>query len=126
MLCYLNLRHEIAAMVPIPGQPGAYFAKDHPPARSPAATKPTPTEESADVPKYHWPRLDGRYLYFAEGRETIARHMIEMGGKEWKGIAHVEARCAKVKADKGKEVEDPAAREQRRMKRAMGLQDAQE
>lgn len=128
MVCYLNLRHQIAAMVPIPNQPGAYFVKDQPSPPVPSAALPAPpgTQETAEVPPYHWQRLDGRYLYFATGRSTIAAHLTEMGGNEWKGIAAIEERCKAKQAVLDAAAEDPKVRDERRMKRAMGLEDAEE
>ncbi|GAA5844987.1 hypothetical protein JCM11251_003172 [Rhodosporidiobolus azoricus] len=92
----------------------------------------------------HWPWLDGRYIYVAKGREAVARHMKEMGGvavdetpeaqkvkgprilrksgeeqkvSAWETIARIEERCEKSEAQKLL----PGKREERIMKRAMGL-----
>lgn len=97
MYCYLNLRNVIADLVPVPGAHNAFLARDAPPG-SPAAVEAerklkertmrkvsTPLAAAADgdethMPRYHWPWLDGRYLYIATGRTNVARHMAEMGG----------------------------------------------
>lgn len=97
MYCYLNLRNVIADLVPVPGAPNAFLARDAPPG-SPAAAElelkvkerlaskrdpqigPGGNATEQKVPEYHWPWLDGRYLYIATGRSNIARHMTEMGG----------------------------------------------
>lgn len=126
MVCYLNLRHQIAALVPIPNQPGAYFVKDEPAPPAPSPPPPASSAGAAEVRPYHWQRLDGRYLYFATGRATIAAHVVEMGGKGWQGIAAIEERCAAKHSALEAIEEDPKQRDERRMKRAMGLEDAEE
>ncbi|TKA52738.1 hypothetical protein B0A53_04191 [Rhodotorula sp. CCFEE 5036] len=93
MYCYLNLRNVIADLVPVPGAHNAFLARDAPPG-SPAAVEaerklkertmrkvPVPADgDDKTTPQYHWPWLDGRYLYIATGRANVARHMAEMGG----------------------------------------------
>lgn len=100
MYCYLNFRNVISDLVPVPGAPNAFLARDAPPG-SPAAAEaelpikeriaskrdapgllgpPAPRGTDDETPQYHWPWLDGRYLYIATGRQNIARHLQEMGG----------------------------------------------
>ena len=93
MYCYLNLRNVIADLVPVPGAHNAFLARDAPPG-SPAAVEaerklkertmrkvaPPLAADETPTPRYHWPWLDGRYLYIATGRTNVARHMVEMGG----------------------------------------------
>ncbi|GAA6056023.1 hypothetical protein JCM3770_002146 [Rhodotorula araucariae] len=78
MYCYLNMRHALENMIPVPGHPTAFLARDapldeHVPVK-PAAERPEGT------PEYHCRWLDGRFIYIARGRENVARHMREMGG----------------------------------------------
>ncbi|GAA5878199.1 hypothetical protein JCM3774_005840 [Rhodotorula dairenensis] len=95
MYCYLNLRNVIEDLVPVPGAPNAFLARDAPPG-SPAAVEAerklrertmrkvelqhTADPNATTTPAYRWPWLDGRYLYIATGRNNVARHMTEMGG----------------------------------------------
>ncbi|GAA5981448.1 hypothetical protein JCM10908_004112 [Rhodotorula pacifica] len=92
MYCYLNLRNVIADLVAVPGAPNAFLARDAPPG-SPSAAEVerklkersmrkvvTTAASEGETPTYHWPWLDGRYLYIATGRNNIARHLNEMGG----------------------------------------------
>ncbi|BGP44579.1 hypothetical protein JCM10450v2_000393 [Rhodotorula kratochvilovae] len=85
MYCYLNMRHALENLIPVPGHPTAFLARDDPldehiPAK-PLAERPEGT------PEYHWPWLDGRFIYVARGRENVARHMREMGGVSVDGDA---------------------------------------
>ncbi|GAA5997369.1 uncharacterized protein JCM10292_000211 [Rhodotorula paludigena] len=83
MYCYINMRNALSDLVPVPGHPTAFLARDAPPA-SPAAEAAAHHRKARvppeGVPEYHWPWLEGRYFYVATGRENVARHMLEMSG----------------------------------------------
>ncbi|BGP21572.1 hypothetical protein JCM10295v2_000447 [Rhodotorula toruloides] len=90
MYCYINMRNALADLIPVPGHPAAFLARDAAPG-SPAASEIGRVRSRREkrikvvagdheVPDYHWRWLDGRYLYIARGREMIARHMLEMTG----------------------------------------------
>ncbi|GAA5956082.1 hypothetical protein JCM21900_002589, partial [Sporobolomyces salmonicolor] len=157
MYCYLNFRHALSDLVPVPGHPNAFLARDAPPPPAPSLsadaashvktvtlTSPHSGHEP-ELPKYHWPALDGRYLYIAKGRQAVARHLAEMGGAKieavevenegegrdkskakaplegkvsaWRVIRQIEARCDAAKQER----EQPGRREQEAMKRALGI-----
>ncbi|GAA6006664.1 hypothetical protein JCM10207_005011 [Rhodosporidiobolus poonsookiae] len=152
MYCYLNFRNSLADLVPVPGAPNAFLARDAHASTSSAADpsgkgkgkEVVRAPEHEDLPAYHWDFLDGRYLYIAKGREAVARHMKEMGGVAagstsaegveagpkimrksgeeekvgaWDTVARIEARCAKLEAERAL----PGKREERMLRRAMGL-----
>lgn len=146
MFCYINFRNALADLVPVPGAPASFLARD--------ATTDSPDAEKAkkgkgkapeheDLPDYRWPALEGRYIYIARGRDAVARHMKEMGGVSvaepvdgqatgpkimrrsgeeekmgaWDTIARIEERCEKLEAQKLL----PGKREEQMLRRAMGL-----
>lgn len=99
MYCYINMRNALADLIPVPGHPAAFLARDAAPG-SPAASEtgqdPSRSEKRIklvagehEVPDYHWRWLDGRYFYIARGREMVARHMLEMTGSTRPDIGHM-------------------------------------
>lgn len=146
MYCYLNFRHSLADLVPVPGSPNSFIARDAAPGTNASGSvdlkgKGKEVDKPEGLPDYYWPRLDGRYLYIARGREAIARHMKEMGGVAaepsgeegaftvsrksgdeekvgaWNTIARIEERCEKLEAERAL----PGKRQEQMVKRAMGL-----
>ncbi|GAA5866402.1 hypothetical protein JCM1840_001304 [Sporobolomyces johnsonii] len=157
MYCYLNFRHALSDLVPVPGHPNAFLARDAPPPPSPpTAADPashtktvtlssTASGQETELPKYHWPALDGRYIYIAKGRQAVARHLAEMAGAKvhavevaddddghdrikantpledkvstWRVIRQIEARCEAAQQER----EQPGRREHEAMKRALGI-----
>ncbi|GAA5856327.1 hypothetical protein JCM8547_000869 [Rhodosporidiobolus lusitaniae] len=149
--CYLNLRSAVADLVPVPGTVNSFVARDVAPGspdsqRAAGGGKEKGKGKQKDVvaegsPEYHWPWLDGRYLYIAHGREAVARHMKEMGGVAaepnaegkgsrivrksgeeekvgaWETIARIEERCERSEAM----ARPPGKREEQLMRKAMGL-----
>lgn len=99
MYCYMNFRHAIADLIPVPGIPGAYLARDvatPPPSAAVTAAAPSPAED--DVPAYRWPSLDGRYFYVARGNEAVKKHMEDM--KLGTSVEDIGARCEKAKEER--------------------------
>jgi hypothetical protein len=99
MYCYINMRNALADLIPVPGHPAAFLARDAAPG-SPAASEtgqdPSRSQKRIklvagehEVPDYHWRWLDGRYFYIARGREMVARHMLEMTGSTRPDIGHM-------------------------------------
>jgi len=82
MYCYINMRHALADLVPVPGHPTAFLARDAPPVDQlpPIKQRTVVVDAPEGTPEYRWPWLDGRFVYVARGRENVARHMREMGG----------------------------------------------
>ncbi|GAA5838522.1 hypothetical protein JCM9279_003271 [Rhodotorula babjevae] len=84
MYCYINMRNALEDLVPVPGHPTAFLARDAPPVdQLPPLKKRSSTvvvDAPEGTPEYRWPWLDGRFVYVARGRENVARHMREMGG----------------------------------------------
>ncbi|GAA5945035.1 hypothetical protein JCM3775_004267 [Rhodotorula graminis] len=82
MYCYINMRNALEDLVPVPGHPTAFLARDAPPVDQLPALKKRPVVVDAPegTPEYRWPWLDGRFVYVARGRDNVARHMREMGG----------------------------------------------
>lgn len=83
MYCYINMRNALEDLVPVPGHPTAFLARDAGPTPDhlPAVRrKGAKSDRPEGVPEYHWPWLDGRFVYVARGRDNVARHMREMGG----------------------------------------------
>ncbi|KAM0755434.1 hypothetical protein T439DRAFT_320122 [Meredithblackwellia eburnea MCA 4105] len=129
MLCFINLRNEIAEMTPVPGQPpGVYFVKDKiktVPSTlelDPSLQSTSSNETPSVLPgprRYHVPFLENRYIYFATGRETIARHMIEMG-TEWKGIESIQQRIKENEAAAHKSAKEDY---EERMRKALNGQE---
>lgn len=153
MYCYLNFRHALADLVPVIGLPGAYIARDESPAAIAAKRdkdnkgkgKATSTTDDDDkLPAYHWPALDGRYLYIARGKAAIRRHLDDMGsendereevvavvnGEEKKvktshrrkavGIEAIKERCEKSR------IERELGERERRKRRILGIEDDHE
>lgn len=120
-MCYINFRNQIGTLVPIPSHHNAFIAKDD----IVDATPPPPLPNAAEgppIPSYHWPALDGRYLYYARGREYVTRHMDEMGGKEWKGIEAMVERCANCEKEREEKMVAAGGRRQQAMvRRALGV-----
>lgn len=83
MYCYINMRNALEDLVPVPGHPTAFLARDAGPTPDhlPAVRrKGAKSDRPEGVPEYHWPWLDGRFVYVVRGRDNVARHMREMGG----------------------------------------------
>ncbi|GAA5903315.1 hypothetical protein JCM8208_002272 [Rhodotorula glutinis] len=81
MYCYINMRNALEDLVPVPGHPTAFLARDAPPVDQLAVIKRTVVVDKPEgTPEYRWPWLDGRFVYVARGRDNVARHMREMGG----------------------------------------------
>lgn len=154
----MNFRHAIGDLVPVIGLPGAYIARDQSPAALAAAASAdkkkkhasnrsgsgsseshaaaAATERDPRIPAYHWPALDGRYLYIARGKTAVRRHLDDAGGEEYTEeneageiktkrrratpIEEIEARCERNR------VEREATERERRRKRFMGLEDDHE
>ena len=149
----MNFRHAIGDLVPVLGLPGAYIARDQSPAALAAnkskgkenadtRMKSEGLERDARIPEYHWPALDGRYLYIARGKTAVRRHLDDAGGEEYvdedetaveagKGkskmkrrratpIEEIEARCERSR------IEREATERERRRKRIMGIDDDHE
>lgn len=139
-LCYINMRNHINSLVAVPGSPGTYFAAmsnaGDPSNTASTSTstddeakliKPPPIVESEGpkIPDYHWKGLDGRYFYYARGRELINQHLDEMGGEKWKGIGAIEERCeaSRLASEEGEPKTRQARREQLAVRRSLGLND---
>lgn len=128
--CYLNFRHQIGTLVPIPGQPNTFIARDEP-SPTPLAPKPVPLNlmdpNGPQIPAYHWKALDGRFFWYGRGREIIYAHGGEMG-KDWKGLAAMTERCEKAEKDRTDAAAGP--RETRMqaaaVRRALGLDHTEE
>ncbi|BGP12527.1 hypothetical protein JCM10213_007629 [Rhodosporidiobolus nylandii] len=145
MYCFLNFRNSLADLVPVPGSPNSFLARDVAPGAPDEHSfkrKPKAPEHEA-LPEYHWPWLDGRYVYVARGREAVMRHMKEMGGVAgeqakdgvergpmimrksgeeekagaWDTIGRIEERCERLEAEKML----PGKREEQLLRRALGL-----
>ncbi|KAK4057646.1 hypothetical protein OIO90_001294 [Microbotryomycetes sp. JL221] len=133
MYCYINWRNAISDMIPVPGMPGAFIARE---TRKPTTTnaststtmttRPTgPPSSSAPVtlpdglPSYHWPWLDGRYLYIARGSQAVKRHLDDMHGGNTKSIDNLYERCVKQR------IERDNNRKQTKQRQLLGIEDAQ-
>ncbi|GAA5994666.1 hypothetical protein JCM5350_000370 [Sporobolomyces pararoseus] len=145
MYCYLNFRNSLSSLVPVPGHPNAFLAKDAPP-------PPTIPQEGEDgpgnvkkivlkssrigdvekvLPNYWWKWLDGRYFYVAKGKTQVERHFKEMGNVEeggegevnsWKMISKIEKRIKEQQ-----ELNDtPEKKQERQIKRALKVVDLNE
>ena len=153
MHCYINFRNSLSSLTPVPGHPNAFLARDAPStlpstreelADGPGKLKKVVLKSSRtgdkeiELPKYHWDALDGRYWYVAKGRENVERHFKEMGdlakiereeGKvEDGGVGNVNSwrmiRRIKERIEKQKEEDSiPGKREERQVKRALGIID---
>lgn len=153
MHCYINFRNSLSSLTPVPGHPNAFLARDAPStlpstreelADGPGKLKKVVLKSSRtgdkeiELPKYHWDALDGRYWYVAKGRENVERHFKEMGdlgkiereeGKvedgvvgnvnSWRMIRRIKERIEKQK----EEDSIPGKREERQVKRALGIID---
>lgn len=106
-------------MSAVPGRPGTFIAQPAAPLPEPFLDNP-PAPEGTTLPAYHWPWLDGRYFYYARGRENVDRHAREMGQGDWReGLEVIEDRIEKrLEEDQGRE-----ATEQRMKAKALGLPD---
>ncbi|GAA6062292.1 hypothetical protein JCM10212_004380 [Sporobolomyces blumeae] len=186
MYCYLNFRNSLASLVPVPGHPNAFIARDAaaPPPSGPSSRSHDPGHATTStgggervvvlksrdgdlkrtVPAYRWDWLDGRYWYVARGRENVVRHLAEMGDlskaepepaedarttptdrdgtsttgrprkssfghaqappaiNSWKMIETIEKRIEKQK----EEDNVPGRKEEKRIKRALGIVDLNE
>ncbi|ORY69266.1 hypothetical protein BCR35DRAFT_308054 [Leucosporidium creatinivorum] len=101
MYCYMNFRNAIADLIPVPGLPGAYLARDVAPSAPPSATPSPPTvgaKDTPELPSYHWPRLDGRYLYISRGNEAVKQHLEDM--KAGISVEEIQSRCERVRAER--------------------------
>lgn len=106
-------------MIPVPGRPGTFLAEPAPPLPEPILDHP-PAPPGVDLPAYHWPWLDGRYIYYARGRANIDRHAREMASGDWLGtLEQIEDRIE----DAEEEYSTKQAIEHRGLQRAMGLPD---
>ncbi|KAM0793386.1 hypothetical protein ACM66B_000839 [Microbotryomycetes sp. NB124-2] len=146
MYCYINWRHAISDMIPVPGMPGAFIARE---SRKPTTTTSAtttratgPPSSSAPVslpdglPAYHWPWLDGRYLYIARGADAVKRHLDDMHGTgneaeqrgkdTTKSIDRLYERCVKQRIERDNNrklakqrqllgIDDPAAEDYERL-----------
>lgn len=118
------MRNHINALLPVPGQQGVYLASMD----TPKSTLPTPPKsidpDGPKVPDYHWKGLDGRYLYYASGKEFVSSHMDEMG-PDWKGIEVLKTRCETARLDR--EEKAPKSRAERiqqlGIRRSLGMPD---
>lgn len=150
--CYINFKNSLSSLTLVPGTPNAFLAKDAPstlpvsdeelsngPGKLRTVTlKSSRTgEKEIELPKYHWEPLDGRYWYVAKGRENVERHFTEMGdlskiekeegredGKEgnvnsWKMIRRIQERIVKTQEENS----IPGKREERQVKKALGIID---
>ncbi|SCV68591.1 BQ2448_712 [Microbotryum intermedium] len=125
MYCYLNLKKQIADLIPVPGQRGAYMVKDAPRSKSSGPTHyvpagpPTTLAPPPVVPLYHWPRLDDRYIYIARGRTYVNRHLQESGGPPDSRISieDLAERCEQGRIARATE------RKQMAVQRALGMVD---
>jgi len=152
MHCYINFRNSLSSLTPVPGHPNAFLARDAPSTlpTTPEELSDGPGklkrvvlkssrtgEQEVELPKYHWERLDGRYWYVAKGRENVERHFREMGdlgkiereeGREDGEVGNVNSwrmiRRIKERIEKQKEEDSiPGKREERQVKRALGIID---
>lgn len=145
MYCYMNFRNSLSSLTPVPGNPHAFLARDAP---GPPPDldldlddddKKTVTIKSArvgdrrvELPSYSWPWLHGRYWYVARGKRAIERHFSEMGHlsrhdraqdvNAWKMIEQIRVRCR----EQHERDSSPQAREQRQVKRSLGIVDLNE
>ena len=114
MYCYMNFRHAIADLIPVPGIPGAYLARDvATPAASSASPPPTPAAAEDDLPAYRWPSLDGRYFYVARGNEAVKTHLEDM--KLGTSVEDIGARCEKAREEREAMGVDKYGRKRRQM-----------
>lgn len=126
-LCYINFRNHINALIPVPNHPGTFLAAMDSPSTSKITTtqKTSIDSEASVVPKYHWKGLDGRYLYYASGRDKVSEHLIEMAGENWKGIEALKTRCETARLDR--EDKAPKSRAERiqqlGIRRSLGMPD---
>lgn len=148
----MNFRHAIGELVPVIGLPGAFIARDQSPAALAAENRKKQLKGSEQgkqavdsksdaqrdprIPAYHWPALDGRYLYIAKGKTAVRRHLDDAGGEEYVDeseggqgktkrrkatpIEEIEARCERNR------VEREATDRERRRNRLLGLEDDHE
>ncbi|KAK4055278.1 hypothetical protein OIV83_000561 [Microbotryomycetes sp. JL201] len=134
MYCYINWRHAISDLIPVPGMPGAFIARE---SRKPTTTSGKhdhsmrttgPPSSSAPVslpdnlPAYHWPWLDGRYLYIARGSTAVKRHLDDMHGAHdgkhtTKSIDRLYDRCVKQR------IERDNNRKQTKQRQLLGIDD---
>ncbi|SCZ90613.1 BZ3500_MvSof-1268-A1-R1_Chr1-3g02100 [Microbotryum saponariae] len=125
MYCYLNFKKQIVGLIPVPGQRGAYMAKDAPVSKNSGPTHyvptgpPTTLAPPPTVPFYHWPRLEDRYIYIARGRTYVNRHLQESGGPAESRISieDLAERCEQGQMARA------AERKQRAVQRALGMVD---
>lgn len=78
------------------------------------------------VPAYEWKFLNNRFLYYASGRETVIKHMNEMGGVGWKGVSAMIERCEagdKAREEKNTVLGRRGRKEQRNIRLALGFPD---
>lgn len=97
MYCYMTFRNAIADLVPVPGIPGAYLARDVAPLPSPSPPS-AEAKDAPELPAYHWPRLDGRYLYIARGNEAVKQHLEDM--KAGTSVEEIQSRAERLKAER--------------------------
>ena len=117
--CYLNFRNAVGRMQAVPGRPGTFLAEPAAPLPEPFLENP-PAPEGVNLPVYHWSWLDGRYIYYARGREVIDRHYREMANGDWReGLEVIEDRIEQQL----EESHSKEAQEQRMKAKALGLPD---
>ncbi|GAA5896274.1 uncharacterized protein JCM6883_006856 [Sporobolomyces salmoneus] len=155
MYCYINFRNSLSSLTPVPGHPNAFLAKDAPQNSAPFSLSGEDDDEGGpgqlkkvtlkstrvgdrevELPSYWWRWLGGRYWYVAKGKKAVERHFAEMGdlsklenaneaGRDvnsWKMIRTIEKRCQ----EKKEEDQLPGKREERQIKKALGVVDLNE
>ena len=113
MYCYINFRNAIADMIPVPGMPVAFIAREtrqaglarHGDKKKPEPAGPPSSAAQPDLPDdlpaYRWPWLDGRYFYIARGRTAVERHLGDMGGEAGlRSIDKLYERCVEQRKER--------------------------